>query len=276
MLALWIILGVLAFLLLLELFLICPALRRHPERKRMDGARVAHRGLHDLTEGSPENSLAAFRLAAEAGFAIENDIHLSKDGEVVVFHDDDLKRMCGVEGKVEEKTLAELKELRLAGTEERIPTLRECLDTIAGRVPLLIEFKSFSVKGSKELCEKADRILSGYEGTYWVQSFFPTSMQWYKKHRPDICRGVLSSGFYGQKFPMPVVGALAFNFLSRPDFVSYDVQTPRNFFFRLAVLLGALPVYWTIRSEELLTKAETAYGGKTSIFENFRPQSPHR
>ena len=274
--AVWIILGILGFLILLELFLIFPALRRHPERKRMEGARVAHRGLHDLTENCPENSLYAFRLAAEAGFAIENDIHLTKDGEVVVFHDDDLKRMCGVDGKIEEKTLEELRQLRLQGTEERIPTLRECLDAVAGRVPILIELKSFSVKGGRELCEKADAILSGYEGPYWIQSFFPTNVSWYRKHRPEICRGVLSSGFYGQKFPMPLVGALFFNFLSRPDFVSYDVTTPKNFFFRLSVLLGAHPVYWTIRSEETLEKAENVYGGKTSIFELFRPESPRR
>ena len=274
--ALWICLGVLGFLILLLLFLVFPACRRHPERKRMEGARIAHRGLHDLTENCPENSLAAFRLAAEEGFAIENDIHLSKDGEVVVFHDDDLKRMCGVDGKVEEMTLSELKELRLNGTDEQIPTLRECLDAVAGRVPLLIEFKSFSSEGSKALCEKADAILSGYGGVYWVQSFYPMSMRWYKKHRPDVCRGQLASGFYHEKFPLPVLGSLVFNVLVRPDFVSYDVLTPRNFFLNLCVLLGAHRVYWTIRSEEQLQKAETDYGGKTSIFELFRPDSPHR
>lgn len=274
--ALCICLGIFGCLTLLLMFLLFPSVRRHPELKRMEGLRIAHRGLHDLTENCPENSLAAFRLAAEEGFAIENDIHLSKDGEVVVFHDDDLKRMCGTEGKVEEKTLAELKELRLNGTDERIPTLKECLDTVAGRVPLLIEFKSFSVKGSRELCEKADAVLSGYKGVYWVQSFFPMNMRWYKKHRPDICRGVLASGFYHEKFPLPLVGSLLFNFFARPHFVSYDIQTPRNFFLNLCVGLGAQRVYWTIRSEETLKKAETVYKGKTSIFELFRPDAPVR
>lgn len=274
--ALWICLGAAGALFLLLVFLVFPAFRRHPELKRMEGLRIAHRGLHDLTDGCPENSLAAFRLAAEEGFAIENDIHLSKDGEVVVFHDDDLKRMCGVDGKVEEKTLAELKELKLNGTDERIPTLKECLDAVDGRVPLLIEFKAFSSAGSRELCEKANGILSDYEGVYWVQSFYPMCMRWYKKNRPDVCRGQLASGFYHEKFPLPLLGTLVFNCLVRPDFVSYDVLTPRNVFLNLCVGLGAQRVYWTIRSEEVLLKAEDVYGGKTSIFELFRPDAPDR
>ena len=274
--AFWIILGVHAFLCLLILFLVFPAFRRHPERQRMTGIRVAHRGLHDLTPSCPENSLPAFALAAEKGYAIENDIHLTKDGEVVVFHDDDLSRMCGVEGKIEEKTLSELKELRLQDTDERIPTLKECLDTVAGRVPLLIEFKSFSFKGAEELCVKANAILLEYEGTYWIQSFFPWVPRWYKKHRPDICRGQLASGFYKEKFPLPVVGMLVFNLFGRPDFVSYDINCPRNFFFRLCVLLGAHPAGWTVRSADALKETEGKYRFRTAIFELFLPDGPER
>ncbi|MBR5007120.1 MAG: glycerophosphodiester phosphodiesterase, partial [Clostridia bacterium] len=112
-------LGIAVFAAAVYLFLVWPALRRHPDRERLlDGKIIAHRGLHDSLEGAPENSLAAFRRAAEAGLAIENDIHLTKDGRVVVFHDDTLDRMCGVAGKPEEKTLSELKELTLAGTGE--------------------------------------------------------------------------------------------------------------------------------------------------------------
>ena len=116
---------VLAGLALLLLFLIFPALRRHKGRAMFEGKCIAHRGLHGTDNGIvPENSLAAFRRAAEKGYPIETDIHLTKDGRVAVFHDDDLKRMCGDARKPEELTLAELKELRLAGTEESAPILR--------------------------------------------------------------------------------------------------------------------------------------------------------
>lgn len=255
-------------LLLLFLFLLFPSLRRHPDRAWLRGLYIAHRGLHDLKENTPENSLAAFRAAIEHGFAIEIDIHLTADGEVVVFHDDTLQRMCGVDGRPEEKTLAELKQLRLQGTDEQIPTLQECLDTVSGKTPLLIEFKCSS--GScKALCRAADTILSTYQGAYCVQSFYPPVLLWYRRHRREICRGQLASAFPKEAIHKQLLGCMVFNCLARPDFVSYDHGYAGHACRRLCTLLGAHPVGWTFRTQAELTEDKAAFN--TYIFEGFLP-----
>lgn len=259
---------VLGILILLLLFLICPALRRHPDRKVISGKYIAHRGLHGI-EGVIENSLLAFKKAAEKGYIIENDIHLTKDNEVIVFHDDNLKRMCGVDERPENLTLEEIKKLNLAGTSEKIPTLKECLDQVDGRVPLLIEFKTPVLAKFEPLCIYANKVLKDYKGKYFIQSFNPLVCRWYKKNRPDIMRGQLASAFYKEPFHQKLAGALLFNFLSRPDFVSYEYIFKNNFFRRLATLLGAFPVAWTYTEKEQIQKTKKSF--KAFIFEKFIP-----
>ena len=253
----------LVILLAVFLFLIFPSARRHPDLEKMRGRYIAHRGYHN--ESAPENSIAAFKNAAEHGYIIENDIHLTKDGEIVVFHDDTTDRMCGVSGRIEDMTLSELKELSLGGTDEKIPTLKECLDAVGGRVPLLIEFKE--AKDFSLLCSAADKILSEYGGEYFVQSFYPQAMQWYKKNRPDICRGQLASTFKKDKLIRRLLGLMLLNFISRPDFISYEHKYGNCFMLRLVCFLGAMPICWTIRSEEKLEKAKKYF--KAYIFEKF-------
>src|SRR3954466_4751370 len=102
---------------------------------------IAHRGLHAARDGRPENSLAAFAHACALGFPAEMDVRLTRDGEVVVFHDRALERLTGASGSVDERTAAELRGLRLLGTAEPVPLLRDVLALVAGRVPLLIELK---------------------------------------------------------------------------------------------------------------------------------------
>lgn len=247
-------------------FLIFPAVRRHPDRELLKGAKIAHRGLHGLSSDVPENSLRAFQAAVDKGYWIENDIHLTRDGHVVVFHDDTLNRMCGRDGKIEEMTLAELKECRLAGTDQQIPTLQECLDLVDGRVPLLIEFKCPTSQAAP-LCEAANRVLENYSGKYCIQSFYPPVLGWYRKHRKDICRGQLATPFYGEAFHRRLAGALLFNFIGRPDFVSYEHTFYRNIFRRLVVKLGAGSLGWTFRSEKELEARKADFQGY--IFEKF-------
>lgn len=268
MLALYIILGVLAFLVALFLFLVYPSTRRHKDRDVLNGRFIAHRGFHGVMDNTPENSLNAFKRAVELGLAIEIDIHLTRDGEVVVFHDDTLTRVCGVDARVEDKTLSELKELRLLNTDCRIPTLKECLNTVDGKVPLLIEFKCVSLK-CDDLCRAADEILSEYNGKYLIQSFYPTVLKWYKKHRNDICRGQLASKFSKEELHKRLLGCLLFNFLARPDFVSYEHKYSDYFFFKLVKRLGAFPVGWTFKSQAELTENGKEF--KTFIFEGFIP-----
>lgn len=270
MLALYIMPGVLAVLIALFLFMVFPSLRRHKDRQVLKGRFIAHRGLHGLLDNTPENSLNAFKRAVELGFAIEIDIHLTADGEVVVFHDDTLSRVCGVDSRVEDKTLSQLKELRLLNTDCRIPTLKECLDTVDGKVPLLIEFKCVSLK-CDDLCRAADKILSEYKGKYLIQSFYPTVLRWYKKHRKDICRGQLASRFPKEELHKRLLGCLLFNFLARPDFVSYEHKYSGYLFFKLVKKLGAFPVGWTFKSQAELDQNGEAF--KTFIFEGFIPDN---
>ncbi len=264
-----VVLIVLLALFLCLLFLVAPAIRRHPDRRVIKGLYIAHRGLHDIDKDTPENSLAAFAAAAARGYAIENDIHVTADGAVVVFHDNNLKRMCGVDVNIEESTLSELRKYTLLDTNEHIPTLKECLDLVDGRVPLLIEFKSQSFENSRKLCEAADEILKDYNGKYFIQSFYPPVLLWYRKNRKEICRGQLSTAFKGEHISKRLLGFLLFNFLSRPDFVSYDINFSNSIMFNTTKLLGALPVGWTFRKQTELDSERKNF--KAYIFELFIP-----
>ncbi len=266
---LWIV-GILLLALGMLLFLIFPAIRRHPDRQLLAGAYIAHRGLHDLSDGAPENSVPAFQNAIDCGYAIEIDIHLTADGEVVVFHDDDLERLCGVPGRIEDKTLEEVKALRLAGTEQTIPTLRECLTQVAGRVPLLIEFKCLTVKLCGQLCTAADALLNEYDGPYAIQSFFPFVLYWYRRHRREVCRGQLATAFIGESLARRLLGCMVFNVLARPDFVSYEHVYARRLFRRLCCALGALSVGWTFHTQDELERGRQSFCGY--IFEGFIPR----
>jgi hypothetical protein len=270
MLALYIILGIVAVLAIFMLFLVFPAMRRHPDRRLLSGQYIAHRGLHGVGFGYPENSLSAYRFAADNGLTIEIDIHITADGEVVVFHDATTTRMCGVDRKIKDMTLSEIKELRLADSDEQIPTLREVLSAVNGRVPLLIEFKSTS--NSAPLCIAANEILKDYNGKYYIQSFYPPVLSWYRKNRPDICRGQLTTVF-GKEEPWyyKFASCLFTNVIARPDFLSFDIKHKKFFFYRLCRLLGAFPVAWTFKSQKAVNEAKS--DANTYIFEGFLPES---
>ena len=184
-------LGVFLLLFGIFLFLIAPG-RRH--RKRMEvykNLRFAHRGLHSDTV--PENSLTAFSLAVENGYAIELDVRLSRDGELVVFHDDTLTRVAGIDKRVDELTLSELKELRLLGTDERIPTFAEVLALVDGKVTLLVEIKEDVFKYA--VTEKTVELLRGYKGDFIVESFNPLALARFRKLYPEIPLGLLSMAY---------------------------------------------------------------------------------
>lgn len=267
---LWFVIAVLVVVAVF-LFMIFPAVRRHPDRELMNGMYIAHRGLHSQSENTPENSLAAFKAAVDAKIAIETDIHITADGEVVIFHDDTLQRMCADPRRPEDLTLRELKELRLAGGDQRIPTLKECLQLVDGRVPLLIEFKTKSPKTCTPLCRAANEILKDYKGKYFIQSFYPFVPYWYRKNRKDILRGQLSSGYFKEKgLHMKMLSCLLFNFIARPDFIAYEFFYEHKFCRRLCAFLGAHSAGWTFTKKEQVKK----YGDKfpTRIFEGFMPE----
>ncbi|MBQ4354035.1 MAG: glycerophosphodiester phosphodiesterase [Clostridia bacterium] len=268
----WLLLAALFLLALLLIWLLI--LVRPGKRKAVPSQLLtdyAHRGLHD--DRVPENSLAAFRQAAENGYGIELDLQLSADREVMVFHDYTLERMTGEKGKLSECTAGSLRAMHLLNkdgsiTEQTIPTLREVLDTVDGRVPLLIELKGESTDTA--LCPAADEILRQYTGAYCVESFNPMLLAWYKQNRCDICRGQLYTDVYREKGKSVLnllLSAMALNVLSRPHFIAYNFKYRNKIPVRTASgLFGAHRFIWTVRSE-----AERGRANENMIFENIQP-----
>ncbi len=230
----------------------------------------AHRGLHG---GSiPENSLAAFSLAAEKGHGIELDVQLSKDGQVMVFHDYSLSRMTGRDALLSDLTADELKELRLGDTDERIPYLCEVLDLIDGRVPILVELKGESTDTS--VCPPTNEILEKYKGKYCVESFNPMLLGWYRKNRPDVMRGILVTNVTKEKKKVTLLNFalknLITNVLCRPDFIAYDVRYNLLSVDICTKFFDAPAYAWTVRDGEAYTKARE-YGANV-IFERIKPE----
>ncbi len=226
----------------------------------------AHRGLHG--NGVPENSLAAFELACEAGYGIELDIQLSADGEVMVFHDYTLARMTDCDKKLCELTAAELKELRLADTEQKIPTLREVLALVDGRVPILVELKGENFDTA--LCPKAAEILKDYKGSYCIESFNPLLVRGMKKLMPERFCGLLYTNAVRDKKKASllnvVITAMALNFICKPNFISYNEKDRGAFPVKLSTAFYKTPKFiWTINSRESFDKAHEL--GEYPIFE---------
>jgi len=255
-----------AAVLLLILFLLAPSFRRRQMRPWAKTA-FAHRGLHG--NGVCENTLAAFEKACQAGFGIELDVQLSRDGCVMVFHDDTLQRMLGDPRRVDAADRAELQAMVLEDG-SGIPTFEEVLSLVDGRVPLLIEFKCRTGDVCARLCPAADAVLAEYKGVYWIQSFYPFVLSWYRKHRPDVCRGQLATAFVGDKLHMRMLGMLLFNVFARPDFVSYEWKYRHKWNRRICTALGAAPVGWTFRAEEEIKACKEDFAG--FIFEGFLPK----
>ena len=246
----------------------------HPKWELLKKYRYAHRGFHDKPV-IPENSLSAFRRAIEHGFGAELDVHLLKDGTLAVFHDSDLRRCANVDGQIEDLTLEELKQLRLEGTDEQIPTFDEVLALFESATPLIIELKT--ARGNhhalaKAVCERLDT----YKGEFCIESFDPFALIDVKKLRPEICRGQLSMNFEKDKAGLPwykrfIAGNLLLNFLTVPDFIAYNYLTaPRTRTLSLIRKVWHAPcVAWTVRDESKEPLALARFDAV--IFERYRP-----
>lgn len=259
-------------LVILYLAAIVPRMLGRPDYAPLMGWHYAHRGLHDNEGDAPENSMAAFQKAVEAGYGIELDVQLSKDRIPVVFHDETLERVCGVKGNVRDYTYEELQQFTLCKSQERIPKLADFLKLVDGRVPLIIEIKIH--ENAATVCSIADALIREYKGVYCIESFHPLAVRWYRKHRPQVIRGQLSSDFNEpgkrESIAMGMVHYLLFNFLCKPDFIAYDHHHKKNISRTLCQrLYGALSVAWTIRSQQELEESRDAYS--LFIFEGFIP-----
>lgn len=268
-----IILVILLLLCALYLFLIMPRMSSRPDASALMGCHYAHRGLHDNKGDAPENSMASFRMAVDAGYGIEFDVQLTKDRIPVVFHDESLSRVCGVPGNVRDYTFEELQAFRLLSSDERIPLFSDVLALVGGRVPLIVEIKIH--ENASEVCSRVDALLSGYTGPYCIESFHPFAVKWYREHRPEVIRGQLSSDFntakHKETFSETLVHHLLTNVLTRPDFIAYCHTHKRNPSRILCrKLFGALSVAWTIRSQEQLDASKNDFD--LFIFEQFIPR----
>ncbi len=229
---------------------------------------IAHRGLHSATV--PENSLAAFEAAIERGYAIELDVRPIDDGTVIVFHDDKLTRMTNRDGYACNLTTADLEEIRLVGSNEKIPTFKEVLDLVAGRTPILIEIKNTDTKVG-QLEKDVLEFLSSYTGEYAIQSFNPFSVEYFKKNAPGTIRGQLSCFFTDQNSPSFfkrfLLKRLKLNKVSSPDFIAYDHRNLPNKY----VTKTKLPVLaWTVCSNSEMEKVRPYCDN--IIFQNFLPE----
>ena len=267
------ILIVLALLAGLYLFCLWPRHGRREEMRPFMENYIAHRGLYDNAAGIPENSLPAFRRAVEAGYGVELDVQLTADDRLVVFHDETLSRICGDPRKLHELTYDELMELRLLDTEERIPLLRDVLDTVNGAGPMVVEIKS---EGRYiETTRRTHDMLRNYRGVYCVESFHPMVLRWYRKHSPETVRGQLSTHYRKDGEDLPrwqgfLLTNLLLNCLSRPDFIAYNCKYRTQPSFVLCTkLLRPVSVAWTVRSAAELTAIRPDF--QVFIFDSFLP-----
>lgn len=216
---------------------------------------IAHRGYHSEKDSIPENSIPAFIQAIENNYIIELDLHILKDGNVVVFHDDNLNRMAGVNKNIKDTTYDEIKDLKLKNTNNFIPLFKDVLNLVNGKVPIIIEFK-YDVKAG--ILEKATMdILKNYSGKFVVKSFSPLSILYIKKHYPNVVRGFLSSNMKSEKCFIKR-WFLTSNFLLKflnVDFLSYDINSlpdkmVKNFR-KEHIVLG-----WTVRNKDDFEKGK--------------------
>ena len=255
------------------LFASAPGIHKKTKWQHLTGWDYAHRGLYDNEHGIPENSMAAFRRAVDKGYGIELDVHLTADNQLVVFHDDTLTRMCGMNKKISSFLYSDLMQLRLLGTEEGIPLFKDVLELIDGKVPLIIELK---VDGSNQnlLCPLVWQLLSRYKGDYCIESFHPFVLQWFKRHEPQVVRGQLSCNFFKENphcdVALFLMSNLMTNFFTHPDFIAYkylDLDNPAVIYNRK--LFHIMTVVWTIPGKPTYDRFKNKVDAM--IFEGFEP-----
>lgn len=239
------------------------------------GRLYSHRGIHDNKDKNPENSLLSFRMAAEAGYGIELDVQVTRDNIPVIFHDKTLKRACELDSCISDYTLKELKDIRLFNTDEYIPTLKEVLTTVDGRVPLIVEIKNDTSDVSE--IKFIAGVLDAYKGVYCIESFNPLAVIWYKKNRPQIIRGQLSSYFkksdhsFSRRSRDFILENLMTNFLTKPDFIAFNYKYKDMFSFKLCkALFNPLTAAYTIKSQKILDANRDYFD--LFIFDSFIPK----
>lgn len=261
--ALYIALGIIFFLAAVYLFLIFPATPKKGERAKFENRYFAHRGYF-TNDGPypPENTLEGFDRACLCGFGSELDVQFTSDGHLIVFHDNDYKRACGIDKKVWEVPLDEARSYKLFGRDYKVPLFSEMLDCVAGRAPLIIEIKAEERTNADyyELCSRVEQALRGYKGEYCIESFNPFVIRWWRLNRPQVVRGQLLNGASGYPKSIPAVlrfalANLLLGFMGRPNFIAYDWRT-RPHSVGLNRALGGMSVLWTVKDAQSAKRLE--------------------
>jgi glycerophosphoryl diester phosphodiesterase len=231
---------------------------------------IAHRGLHDAAAGIIENTSSAVSAAIAANYGIEVDLQVTSDGDAVVHHDDALGRLTQGGGLLRQLTSAELRRVGFKSTADRMLTLGDLCDLVAGRAPLLLELKSH-YQGDERLARRVANLVSRYSGPVAAMSFDPAQLGMLRNYAPALRRGLVA-----QRRPATPADkhsshtwAGASPFLSQPQFLAYavkDLPAPAPL---LAKLLGLPVLTWTVRSEE--DRRRAARWTDQIIFEGFRP-----
>ena len=220
---------------------------------------IAHRGLYNNNKGVIENTMLAFKKAMECEYIIELDVHAIKDSTVVVFHDDNIKRLTGIDKKLRNCTYKEIKDIKLDKTNETIPTLNEVLKYINGKVPVIIELKYDTRLGILE--KQVMNILKEYKGEYAIQSFNPLSIAWVRYKQPQVIRGQIASEFVNEKMSFlkrMFLKNMLFNFISNPDYISYSIENANEEKI-LKLKKKYLMLGWTIKNKEEFNKYKDIY-----------------
>ena len=248
------------------LYAVAPGRPYDGTMKPFVGRNFAHRGLHSGDSAVPENTMPAFKAAVEKEYGIELDLQLSADGEVVVFHDDDLKRACGDPRKVCEVTFSELQKIPVFGSRETAPLFSDVLAAVGGKVPLLVELKTG--KNNELLCAKTAELLDDYEGDYCVQSFDPRIVRWFRMFRPFVVRGQLITKKAEYKDQSDLTAAILsgglMNWLARPQFINHAL-VKKTKTVEIAERLGTVKGCWVARSAGYEKLNDFV------VFEGFRP-----
>ena len=237
---------------------------------------IAHRGLHDEVRGVIENTAAAMRAAIDARYGIEVDLQISADGEAMVHHDDVLGRLTEGKGRLDAMTAADLKRVPFRGSDERMLTLGELCELVAGRVALVPELKS-RFTGDPRLPLRVAAVLSGYRGQAAPMSFDPLQLHVLRQKAPHLPRGITAAKYrphpYWDQMPPRLrygMGSLLPALTARPDFVAYaagDLPALAPFVARHILCLPL--IRWVVRSEAERQRA--ARLADQVIFEGFRP-----
>lgn len=225
----------------------------------------AHRGLYNHGTNIPENSMMAFRKSKHLGYGCELDVQCTKDGKVVVFHDDNCYRMTGYDGIVEAMNYSDLCLLKLKNTEESIPLFKDVLDLDLKE--LVIEIKSTKLR--RKVVSAVLKELKTYHGKYSICSFDPLILLELKRQAPMIHRGLIIEKSNTKSFFMNLVLDYALlNGFIRPDYISMNYKDI-NIIFRLFRLLGGRTLVWTVKDISVEHDLQNLIDGV--IFENYLP-----